>query len=59
MRGKGKPGRAGRFIMVAFSDAPLTQTIYGFLLMNFIRSAVEGGCDSLLALFILVFSLLQ
>lgn len=33
--------------MVAFSGAPLTQTIYGFLLMNFIRSAVEGGCDSL------------
>ena len=58
MRGKDKPGRAGRFIMVAFSDAPLTQTIYGFLLMNFIRSAVEGGCDSLLALFTLVFSLL-
>ena len=46
------------FIMVAFSGAPLTQTIYGFLLMNFIRSAVEGGCDSLLALFTLVFSLL-
>ena len=59
MRGKGKPGRAGRFIMVAFSDAPLTQTIYGFLLMSFIRSAVEGGCDSLPALFTLVFSLLR
>ncbi len=44
--------------MVAFSDAPLTQTIYGFLLMSFIRSAVEGGCDSLLALFTPVFSLL-
>ncbi len=58
MRGKDKPGRAGRCIMVAFSDAPLTQTIYGFLLMNFIRSAVEGGCDSLPALFTLVFSLL-
>lgn len=28
--------------MVAFSGAPLTQTIYGFLLMNFIRSA-RGG----------------
>ena len=44
--------------MVAFFGAPLTQTIYDFLLMNFIRSAVEGGCDSLLALFTLVFSLL-
>ena len=46
------------FLLVAFSGAPLTQTIYGFLLMNFIRSAVEGGCDSLLVLFTLVFSLL-
>ena len=45
--------------MAAFSGALLTQTIYGFLLMNFIRSAAEGGCDSLLALFTLVFSLLQ
>ena len=38
-------GKPAPFIMVAFSGAPLTQTIYGFLLMNFIRSAVEGGCD--------------
>lgn len=45
--------------MVDFSDVPLTQTIYGFLLMNFIRSAVGGGCDSLPALFTLVFSLLR
>ena len=45
--------------MVAFSGVPLTQAIYGFLLMNFIRSAVEGGCDSLLALFTQVFSLLR
>ena len=52
-------GKPAPFIMVAFSGAPLTQTIYGFLLMNFIRSAVEGGCDSLPALFTLVFSLLQ
>ena len=30
--------------MIAFSGAPLTQTIYGFLLMNFIRSAnVDPG----------------
>ena len=29
-------GKPAPFIMVAFSGAPLTQTIYGFLLMNFI-----------------------
>ena len=40
-------GKAAPFIMIAFSGAPLTQTIYGFLLMNFIRSA---GCDPALAL---------
>ena len=40
-------GKPAPFIMVAFSGAPLTQTIYGFLLMNFIRSAVEGGWDNL------------
>ena len=43
-------GKPAPFIMVAFSGAPLTQTIYGFLLMNFIRSAVEGGCDAALAM---------
>lgn len=43
-------GKAAPFIMVAFSGAPLTQTIYGFLLMNFISSAVAGGTDALLAL---------
>ena len=36
-------GKAAPFMMVAFSGAPLTQTIYGFLLMNFIRSAYEAG----------------
>lgn len=36
-------GKPASFIMVAFAGAPLTQTIYGFLLMNFIRSAVESG----------------
>ena len=37
-------GRPAPFIMIAFSGAPLTQTIYGFLLMNFIRSAdVDAG----------------
>ena len=40
-------GRPAPFIMIAFSGAPLTQTIYGFLLMNFIRSA---GVDPGLAL---------
>lgn len=38
------------FIMVAFSGAPLTQTIYGFLLMNFIRTAVGNGAADMLAL---------
>ena len=44
------------FLMVAFSGAPLTQTIYGFLLMNFIRSAVEGGTDATLAMAIGIFA---
>lgn len=44
-------GKQAPFIMVAFSGAPLTQTIYGFLLMNFIRNAVAGGCDPVLAMF--------
>jgi len=39
-------GKPAPFIMIAFSGAPLTQTIYGFLLMNFIRSA---GVDPALA----------
>jgi V/A-type H+-transporting ATPase subunit K len=40
------------FIMVAFAGAPLTQTIYGFLLMNFIANAIAGGIASTLALFV-------
>ena len=36
-------GKPAPFMMVAFSGAPLTQTIYGFLLMNFIRNAFDGG----------------
>ncbi len=37
-------GKPAPFIMIAFSGAPLTQTIYGFLLMNFIKSAsVDAG----------------
>ena len=43
-------GKPAPFIMVAFSGAPLTQTIYGFLLMNFIRSAVASGADPALAM---------
>ena len=42
-------GKPASFIMVAFSGAPLTQTIYGFLLMNFIKSAVEAGAEPGLA----------
>jgi len=42
-------GKNAPFIMIAFSGAPLTQTIYGFLLMNFIRNAVAAGASSGLA----------
>ena len=35
-------GKPAPFIMIAFTGAPLTQTIYGFLLMNFIRSTGTG-----------------
>jgi V/A-type H+-transporting ATPase subunit K len=38
-------GKPAPFIMVAFSGAPLTQTIYGFLLMNFISTAALAGAD--------------
>ena len=48
-------GKPAPFIMIAFSDAPLTQTIYGFLLMNFIKSAVAGGGDPGLAFGVGVF----
>ena len=44
-------GKPAPFIMVAFSGAPLTQTIYGFLLMNFIRNAVNAGANPTLAMF--------
>ena len=50
-------GKQAPFIMVAFSGAPLTQTIYGFLLMNFIRSAFEAGTASAtLSMFIGIFA---
>ena len=43
-------GKPAPFIMVAFSGAPLTQTIYGFLLMNFINAAAAAGQDAMLLL---------
>ncbi|MCR5467736.1 MAG: V-type ATP synthase subunit K [Lachnospiraceae bacterium] len=45
-------GKPAPFIMIAFSGAPLTQTIYGFLLMNFIKAA---GVDAGLALGVGIF----
>ena len=50
-------GKPAPFMMVAFSGAPLTQTIYGFLLMNFIRSAFESGnVSATLCLFVGLFA---
>ena len=43
-------GKPAPFIMVAFSGAPLTQTIYGFLLMNFITAAAAAGQDAMILL---------
>ena len=34
--------KSAPFILVAFSGAPLTQTIYGFLLMQFINNATAA-----------------
>ena len=48
-------GKPAPFIMIAFSGAPLTQTIYGFLLMNFIKSAVSSGTDTALAFWVGIF----
>ena len=48
-------GKQAPFIMIAFTGAPLTQTIYGFLLMNFIKSAVDNGADAGLALGVGIF----
>lgn len=45
-------GKPAPFMMVAFTGAPLTQTIYGFLLMNFINSALSSGVNQILAMFI-------
>ena len=41
-------GKPAPFMMIAFTGAPLTQTIYGFLLMNFINSSAT--CDPAKAL---------
>jgi V/A-type H+/Na+-transporting ATPase subunit K len=35
------------FLLVAFAGAPLTQTIYGFILMNAIRSGALDGIGKL------------
>lgn len=43
-------GKPAPFIMIAFSGAPLTQTIYGFLLMNFIKSALAAGLEPMISL---------
>ena len=48
-------GKPAPVIMIAFTGAPLTQTIYGFLLMNFIKSAVDNGADAGLALGVGIF----
>ncbi len=44
-------GKPAPFIMIAFSGAPLTQTIYGFLLMNSMKGKVlDGALDPLFSL---------
>lgn len=48
-------GKPAPFIMVAFSGAPLTQTIYGFLLMNFINGSAAAAANPLLALGVGIF----
>lgn len=48
-------GKADPFIMVAFAGAPLTQTIYGFLLMNFISGSAAANANPLLAFSVGIF----
>lgn len=48
-------GKSSPFILVGFAGAPLTQTIYGFLLMNFIRSAFESGTNAILCFSVGIF----
>lgn len=45
-------GKQAPFMLVAFAGAPLTQTIYGFLLMNFISSSFASGSNPVLLLFV-------
>lgn len=49
-------GKPAPFIMIAFSGAPLTQTIYGFLLTNFINNALAAGASPSLAMNVGIFS---
>lgn len=46
-------GKQAPFIMIAFAGAPLTQTIYGFLLMTFIKGT--ANLDAGLALGVGIF----
>ncbi len=39
-------GKAVPFLLLAFVGAPLTQTIYGLILMNSIRAAAEQGATA-------------
>lgn len=48
-------GKPAPFIMVAFGGAPLTQTIYGFLLMNFISNSASAAANPILGLAVGVF----
>lgn len=48
-------GKPAAFMMVGFAGAPLTQTIYGFLLMNFITSAMKSGIPDVFALCVGIF----
>lgn len=48
-------GKPAPFIMVAFAGAPLTQTIYGFLLMNFINASYTRTGNTAMALGVGIF----
>lgn len=50
-------GKPAPFILVAFGGVPLTQTIYGFLLMTFIKNALSRSnpVDPLLAMSVGIF----
>lgn len=45
-----REGKQPPFIMVAFAGAPLTQTIYGFLLLLFIQGAQAAGKSEMMLL---------